>query len=323
MEPGTIWSTRTQASRTGSCSGPVPVSVVNASMDTLWHRTVEIVDRYRVPAYGAAYRAHRAQKPRCAASERYWRSCTRMQLYRPALTQRGRCFLHAGCRNLPHGLCQPGTSSGCWACRSSRCSRTSVHCGRCTRRISPTTDQETSSRGFSAASSANGTPILPVGRTGVAPARLRIVAMAQRLVAGRTKYILVMSDRTADRKIDQALSRGGCRRRSRQPRQEHLPVQYVARYPHTDECRSSALPALCGQQYRRSGTGEGLSDQNPLLEPPPARAHRRYSGHEPHRERQAPAGGNRGRPVRDAARHQDHRRRTGARQAASSGVGYA
>ena len=76
-----------------------------------------------------------------------------------------------------------------------------------------------------------------------------IVAMGSE-VAGRTKYILVLSDRTADREVNQALSDAvAAARRSRQPRQEHLPVQYVARYSHTDEC-DHRLYHPCGQQYR-------------------------------------------------------------------------
>ena len=101
----------------------------------------------------------------------------------------------------------------------------------------------------------------------------------------------------------------------RQPRKERLPDQYVARHPHPDE-RHHRLHHPRGHQHQRHRTGEGLSDQDPRLEPPSALAHQRYPRHEPHRERQAPSRGERGQPVRGAARHQDHRRRTGARQAA-------
>ena len=134
----------------------VPVSVVNASMDTLWHRTVEIVVVIAclIMVLLIALIVHRSR-------DALRRRDTEI-LYKDELFTRPTYGQPAPDANT-YGQSAPRTSSGCWACRSSRCSRTSVHCGRCTRRTLPTTIR-TSSRGFSAASRANGMPIMTISR---------------------------------------------------------------------------------------------------------------------------------------------------------------
>ena len=74
-----------------------------------------------------------------------------------------------------------------------------------------------------------------------------IVAMGSE-VEGRTKHILVMSDRTADKQVNQALSDAVAAAETDQPRQEYLPFQYVPRYPHPHE-RHHRLYHAGAQQY--------------------------------------------------------------------------
>ena len=139
----------------------VPVSVVNASMDTLWHRTVEIVTAIAclLMVLLIALIVHRS---RDALRRRDTEILYRDELF-TRLSRNVDDVFFMLMPKPPARTMSARTSSGCLACRSSRCGRTSVHCGRCTRRTLPTTIR-TSSRGFSAASRANGMPIMPISR---------------------------------------------------------------------------------------------------------------------------------------------------------------
>ena len=85
-------------------------------------------------------------------------------------------------------------------------------------------DDELFSQGLRSTSSVNGTLNISTRRpASTAGSRYR---HGQQWRAER-KYILVMSDRTADKKINQALSEAVARRGDRQPGQEYVPLQYV------------------------------------------------------------------------------------------------
>lgn len=98
------------------------------------------------------------------------------------------------------------------------------------------------------------------------------------------------------------------RRRAREPRQDDLPQQNVARYLHARERHHRLYGAgfdVCG----RSRGGARLSLQNFDLGPASAHPHQRCSGHEPHRERAGEDRGEGGPPDRRDARSAHHRQR--------------
>ena len=55
-------------------------------------------------------------------------------------------------------------------------------------------------------------------------------------VNGKKKYILVMSDRTSDKKMNQALDEAVHAAENANKAKSTFPFQYVPRYPDTDEC---------------------------------------------------------------------------------------
>ncbi len=55
-------------------------------------------------------------------------------------------------------------------------------------------------------------------------------------VNGKKKYILVMSDRTSDWKMNQALSEAVRAAETANRGKEYVSFQYVSRYPDTHEC---------------------------------------------------------------------------------------
>ena len=262
------------------------------------------------PARGADHHAHPAPQPRRAQTKGY-RHPVPGRAVQPALAQCRRRFPHAGRRDLAPGLYQPE------------------------HRASARSDARTGAAGrpYSRGAARKGLPRprheLPRGTSARRAARMGhgLYPSADRRAplvpyrrhghrGGRPDQVHPRAVRPHGRPGGQSGAFGcGRSRPVRQPRKERIPDQYVARHPHPDE-RHHRLHHPRGQQHQRHRTGPGLSDQDPRLEPPSALAHQRHPGHEPHRERQAPSRGERGQPVRCAARHQDHHQRTGARQAA-------
>ncbi|MFR5640227.1 MAG: hypothetical protein ACLUDF_03930 [Butyricicoccus sp.] len=141
--------------------GLVPVSVVNAGMDTLWRRTVEIVVVIAclLMVLLIALIVHRS---RDALRRRDTEILYRDELFTRLSRNVDDVFLMMDAETSRVDYVSPNIER-LLGVRLSRCSRTSEHCGRCTRRILLTTIR-TSSRGFSAASRANGTPIMPISR---------------------------------------------------------------------------------------------------------------------------------------------------------------
>ena len=86
--------------------GLVPVSVVNAGMDTLWRRTVEIVVVIAclLMVLLIALIVHRS---RDALRRRDTEILYRDELFTRLSRNVDDVFLHAGRRNLPRGRCQP------------------------------------------------------------------------------------------------------------------------------------------------------------------------------------------------------------------------
>ncbi len=72
------------------------------------------------------------------------------------------------------------------------------------------------------------------------------VAMGSEL-NGDKKYILVMSDRTADKKMNQALSEAVHAAENANRAKEYFPFQYVPRYPHPHERHHRLYHAGCEQ----------------------------------------------------------------------------
>ena len=66
-------------------------------------------------------------------------------------------------------------------------------------------------------------------------------------VNGKKKYILVMSDRTSDKKMNQALSEAVRAAETCKPGKEYLPFQHVSRYPDTNECDYRFYDTGCKQ----------------------------------------------------------------------------
>ena len=66
-------------------------------------------------------------------------------------------------------------------------------------------------------------------------------------VNGKKKYILVMSDRTSDRKMNQALSEAVRAAETANRAKSTFPFQHVSRYPDTNECDYRLYDTGCKQ----------------------------------------------------------------------------
>lgn len=107
-------------------------------------------------------------------------------------------------------------------------------------------------------------------------------------------------------------ARAACRRAERcracKPRENNIPQQYVARYPHAHE-RHHRLHGAGGGACGRARARAGLSGENFDLGPASSFAHQRRFGHEPHRKRAREDRGKGSPPARRDARSAHDRQR--------------
>ena len=179
----------------------VPVSIVNASMNRLWFRTVEIVVAVMV-LLAVLIIVLILRRSRAASDERIPTSCTGTSCSTGSRTM-STTFSSCWTARPRTRTISARTSSVCSVCRSNRCGRTSISSRRCTKRTPPDRDRNFL-EGLQRGEQREWDTDYVHQETGERR-WFHIVAMGTE-AAGRTKYILVLSDRTADREVNQALS---------------------------------------------------------------------------------------------------------------------
>ncbi len=226
--------------------GPCPAEHRQCRLNQLWFRTMQIVAglvtglaRHR-PAHVCAGTAPpcTSQTPRFCTVTCCSRSCP----------ERGRRFPAAGCPKAPGGLCQPEHRTAAGPDDEEKCARISARWPCCTRRTPRRTKNYL--EGLPAGSSANGTRSMSIKRPGSVAGSIN--RHRQRGRGPNEAHPGVVGPHRRQTGESGPL---GCRggRRNRQPRQEHLPFQYVPRHPHPDEC-NHRLHHTGGQQHRTTRT---------------------------------------------------------------------
>ena len=143
----------------------------------------------------------------------------------------------------------------------------------------PGSRQKLSGRAAQRAAARMGCSSLSIGRPRSAR-WFHVIAIGSE-VEGRTKYILVLSDRTADRQVNQALSDAVAAAETA----NRAKSTFLSNMSHDIRTPMNAIigfTTLALSNIDDTESGEGLSWQDPCIQQPSAFPHQRCAGYEPH-----------------------------------------